>query len=139
MDQNTSEDEDLVPIEHFRLVSGGECKKAGVQCWSVDQLIAECNAPQQMENFRSCNAMCMTLPSNDKYVFSLSLHHIPALDQEIIPEEMRRDFAKFGRPLSGAAGILAQSKGRVWFMVDGQKKFSVRMVPTGLLVYSERL
>jgi len=27
----------------------------------------------------------------------------------------------------------------MWFIVDLDRKYSVRMVPTGLLVYSERL
>jgi len=42
-------------------------------------------------------------------------------------------------PLSGAACLKVQHLGRVWFILDQARKYSVRMVPTVLLVYSEML
>lgn len=128
--------------EHVRLVSEGgsggkEAERA--QCWSPDELVASCITPQQMENFRAYNNVCMTLPANDMYVFSLPLEQAADLDQGVIPKEVRGEFEAKGSPLSPAARLNVQHAGRVWFIVDLDRKYSVRMVPTGLLVYSERL
>ena len=127
---------------HVKLVSeggSGETETQRAQCWSPDQIVASCITPQQMENFRAYNNVCMTLPTNDMYVFSLPLEHAGDLDQGIIPKAMLEEFEANGSTLSGAARLNVQHIGRVWFIVDLDKKYSVRMVPTGLLVYSERL
>jgi len=73
------------------------------------------------------------------YVFSLPLEHADDLDRGILPEAVLREFSAKGSPLSRAARLRVQRSGRVWFIVDLDKKYSVRMVPTGLLVYSETL
>lgn len=126
---------------HVKLVSegGGEAVAQRAQCWSPDQIVASCITPQQMENFRAYNNVCMTLPTNDMYVFSLPLEHAGELDQGVIPPAVQREFEAQGEPLSMAARLTVQHSGRVWFIVDLDRKYSVRMVPTGLLVYSERL
>ncbi len=127
---------------HVKLVSeggAGESETQQAQCWSPDQIVASCITPQQMENFRAYNNVCMTLPTNDRYVFSVPLDHAADLDQGTIPETMLEEFEANGSPLSRAARLSVQHLGRVWFIVDLDKKYSVRMVPTGLLVYSERL
>ncbi|MBU5611810.1 hypothetical protein [Geomonas azotofigens] len=126
---------------HLKLVSegGGEPETRRAQSWSPDQIVASCITPQQMENFRAYNNVCMTLPTNDMYVFSLPLEHALGLDQGEISREVRQEFDANGSPLSPAAKLNVQQSGRVWFIVDLDRKYSVRMVPTGLLVYSERL
>lgn len=128
--------------QHVKLVSeggadDGDTRRA--QCWSPDQIVASCITPQQMENFRAYNNVCMTLPTNDMYVFSVPLENADDLDQGVIPLAMQQEFEANGSPLSAAARLNVQHQGRVWFIVDLDKKYSVRMVPTGLLVYSERL
>lgn len=128
--------------EHVKLVSEGglgEAEAERAQCWSPDQIVASCITPQQMENFRAYNNVCMTLPTNDMYVFSLPLEHADDLDQGILPAAVLQEFAANGSPLSGSARLRVQHSGRVWFIVDLDRKYSVRMVPTGLLVYSETL
>jgi len=127
--------------KHVKLVSegGGEAETRRAQCWSPDQIVASCITPQQMENFRAYNNVCMTLPTNDRYVFSLPLEHAGDLDQGVIPQAVRQEFEAQGSPLTAAARLSVQHCGRVWFIVDLDRKYSVRMVPTGLLVYSERL
>jgi hypothetical protein len=142
MAEKEHEGKSRVPSEHFKLVSeGGECKAEGPggQCWSPDQIVAECITPQMMENFRSYNSVCMTLPTNDMYAFSLPLEYSLDLDKGIIPAEMTQEFEAKGAPLTGTAIVNIQYEGRIWFIIDQQKRYSVRMVPTGLLVYSESL
>jgi len=127
---------------HVKLVSEGgtgETETQRAQCWSPDQIVASCITPQQMENFRAYNNVCMTLPTNDMYVFSVPLEYAGDLDQGTIPKAMLAEFEANGSTLSGTASLNVQHPGRVWFIVDLDKKYSVRMVPTGLLVYSERL
>lgn len=124
---------------HVKLVSewGAEAQRA--RFWPPEQMVASCITPQQMDNFRAYNDVCMTLPTNDRYAFSLPLDRAGELDQGVIPQPMLREFEANGSPLSGAARLLVQHAGRVWFIVDLDRKYSVRMVPTGLLVYSETL
>lgn len=126
---------------HLKLVSegGGEAETQRAKSWSPDQIVASCITSQQMENFRAYNNVCMTLPTNDMYVFSLPLEHAGDLDQGVIPEAVLHEFEAKDSPLSPAARLNVQHPGRVWFIVDLDRKYSVRMVPTGLLVYSERL
>ena len=127
---------------HVKLVSeggAGESETRHAQGWSPDQIVASCITPQQMENFKAYNNVCMTLPTNDTYVFSVPLEHAGDLDQGIIPQAMLQEFKTNGAPLSEAARLNVQHLGRIWFIVDLNKKYSVRMVPTGLLVYSESL
>ncbi|WP_224959274.1 hypothetical protein [Geomonas subterranea] len=76
---------------------------------------------------------------HDTYVFSLPLEHVVGLDQGEVPPEVRQEFETNGSPLSPAAKLTVQQSGRVWFIIDMDRKYSIRMVPTGLLVYSERL
>lgn len=126
---------------HVKLVSEGgtEAEAQRAQCWSPDQIVASCITPQQMENFRAYNNVCMTLPTNDMYVFSLPLERAGELDHGTIPPAVRQEFEAQGVSLSPAARLTVQHSGRVWFIIDLDRKYSVRMVPTGLLVYSERL
>jgi len=127
---------------HVKLISEGgpgETETHSARCWSPDQIVASCITPQQMENFRAYHNVCMTLPTNDMYVFSVPLEYSGDLDQGVIPQAMLKEFEANVSPLSGAARLNVQHLGRVWFIVDLDKKYSVRMVPTGLLVYSERL
>ncbi|QWV93325.1 hypothetical protein KP004_19505 [Geomonas oryzisoli] len=127
--------------KHLKLVSegGGDASTRRAQCWSPDQIVASCITSQQMENFRAYNNVCMTLPTNDMYVFSLPLEHAGELDQGEIPHAVRQEFETNGSTLSPAARVNVQQSGRVWFIIDLDRKYSIRMVPTGLLVYSERL
>ncbi|WP_224983968.1 hypothetical protein [Geomonas agri] len=127
--------------KHLKLVSEGDGDSATrrAQCWSPDQIVASCITSQQMENFRAYNNVCMTLPTNDMYVFSLPLEHAGELDRGEIPQAVCQQFEANGSALSPAAKINVQQPGRVWFIIDLDRKYSVRMVPTGLLVYSERL
>lgn len=127
---------------HVRLVSEGGAEAPEAQrarFWSPEQMVASCITPQQMDNFRAYNNVCMTLPTNDRYAFSVPLEHAADLDEGVIPQSLLREFETNNAPLSGAARLLVQHAGRVWFIVDLDKKYSVRMVPTGLLVYSETL
>ncbi|GFO62226.1 hypothetical protein M1B72_00240 [Geomonas paludis] len=126
---------------HLKLVSEGDGDPAArrAQSWSPDQIVASCITSQQMENFRAYNNVCMTLPTNDMYAFSLPLEHAGELDQGEIPQAVRQQFDSHGSALSPTARITVQQSGRVWFIIDLDRKYSVRMVPTGLLVYSERL
>jgi hypothetical protein len=128
--------------QHVKLVSEGstaESEAKRSESWSPEQIVASCITPQQMENFRAYNNVCMTLPANDMYVFPLPLEHAQDLDQGMIPQEMLQQFEANGCPLSAEAGLKVQHAGKVWFIIDLDRKYSVRMVPTGLLVYSERL
>ncbi|MBJ6748601.1 hypothetical protein [Geomonas anaerohicana] len=126
---------------HLKLVSEGDGDPATrrAQSWSPDQIVASCITSQQMENFRAYNNVCMTLPTNDMYVFSVPLEHAGELDQGEIPLAVRQQFDANSSALSPAARITVQQSGRVWFIIDLDRKYSIRMVPTGLLVYSERL
>lgn len=128
--------------KHVTLVSeggAGEAEAQRAQCWSPDQIVASCITPQQMENFRAYNNVCMTLPTNDMYIFSLPLEHAAELDRGAIPPAVLQEFEANGSPLSPWVRLNVQHPGKVWFIVDSGRKFSVRMVPTGLLVYSESL
>jgi hypothetical protein len=127
--------------QHVKLVSEGgtEGETLQAQPWSPDQIVASCITPQQMDNFRAYNNVCMTLPTNDMYAFSLPLEHSGDLDQGAIPQAVRQEFEGKEFPLTAAARLTVQHPGRVWFIIDLDRKYSVRMVPTGLLVYSERL
>ncbi|WP_026841291.1 hypothetical protein [Citrifermentans bremense] len=127
---------------HVKLVSEGgvdapEAQRA--RFWSPEQMVASCITPQQMDNFRAYNNVCMTLPTNDRYAFSVTMEHATKLDEGVIPESMLQEFEANATPLSQAARLKVQHAGRVWFILDLDKKYSVRMVPTRLLVYSETL
>jgi len=80
--------------QHVKLVSEGSSEETETQ--SPEQIVASCITPQQMENFRAYNNVCMTLPTNDMYVFSVPLQYAGDLDQEIIPQAMQQQFEANG-------------------------------------------
>lgn len=132
MTKKKSDEETRSGSRHVKLISASPSR-------SSERVVPPCRTLQQNGNFSPYGDVCMTLPTNDAYVFSLPLEEAGRLDRGMIGDELRREFAANGSQLSCAARLKVQYPGRVWFIVDPDRKYSVRMVPTGLLVYSERL
>lgn len=90
---------------HVKLVSEGGAEAPEAQrarFWSPEQMVASCITPQQVDNFRAYNNVCMTLPTNDRYAFSVTMEHAAKLDEGVIPESMLQEFESNAPPLPGS-------------------------------------
>ena len=78
-----------------------------------------------------------SLPPNDQFLFSLALEHAPELNQGHLPDSLRHEFKSKGITLSPTARLNVMHVGKLWFITDKEQRYSVRMVPTMLYVYTE--
>jgi hypothetical protein len=65
------------------------------------------------------------------------VEHAPELDKGFIPEALREEFKSKGIALSDGARINVSHVGKIWYVTDKEKKYSVRALPTNLYVYTE--
>jgi hypothetical protein len=65
------------------------------------------------------------------------LEYAPELDQGIIPDSLRREFKEKGVALAKTAQLTVLHTGKVWLITDKEHRYSVRMLPTNLFVYTQ--
>jgi hypothetical protein len=136
-------------LQHFKLISEGGSNVAfspgpGVcppvskpVCTDVRSAINDCTT-DSMKRQSQANAQNYThLPPQDQFLFSLDPGNAQELNQGIIPAAVRKEFKSKGVPLSETARLNVMHVGKIWFITDNEKRYSVREVPTLLYVYTE--
>lgn len=130
----------LITAHQFKLLSIGAATIAGTtgsRRWLADQITATSRPVRQMENVQAYKNLYLALPDHNAFLFAVSLEHSSDLDLGVIPEAVHQEFRELGEPLSPHAQLIVANSGQIWFIKDQERKYSVRMVPTGLLVYIE--
>ena len=140
MSQDESSGNNPKSLQHFKLISEGGGYRNGspgpLSCNDALWAVRDCTTESQKDIWRRAQG-CATVPSDDQFMFTLPLEHAPDLDQGVIPESLRHGFKDQGVALSKTAELSIQHAGKIWLITDKEHKYSVRMLPTHLFVYTE--
>ena len=130
--------------QHFKLVSDGghylAAEGDGVaKCFDSIQRRGGCISEAQLSRLQALmgTGSFSTLPANDQFLFSLPLEHASELDKGIIPKSLQEEFKRIGMPLTDTARLTVIHVGKIWLLTDMEKKYSIRMLPNNLMVYTE--
>jgi len=70
-------------------------------------------------------------------LFSVPLEDAAQLDQGVIPALVAGRFQQQGLPLSPAAQVDVHHAGRIWYLRDHDRRYTVRRLPSRLTVYQD--
>ncbi len=107
------------------------------KCPTSIEIRRQCPNPSQVQAYQDAVTGGAMLPAESRFLFATSLEHIRELDKGIIPEALRQEFKNKGIPLSDSTRINTTYIGKIWYLTDKERKYSVRAVPTNLYVYTE--
>ena len=91
-----------------------------------------------MEPRHCCTAGACTLYSSpDNSLFSVPCGLAAELDSGSIPAVLRSRFAQRGIPLSEGARLEVQHTDRIWLIMDGDSKYSIKKLAARLAIYRD--
>jgi hypothetical protein len=128
-------------FQHFKLISEGGTHRAQspgtLSCQDALWNVRDCTTTEMKDVWRRSQSGCSSVPADDRFMFTLPLQHVPDLDQGKVSDSLRREFKENGITLSGNTGLTIEHMGRIWLINDKEHRYSVRMLPTNLFVYTE--
>jgi hypothetical protein len=126
---------------HIRLISEGGTsltRSPEPSCIDSIQVSHTCTTESQHTVYRSATGACTIFSSQDNSLFSIPSELAQELDENRLPAVLRARFEQQRLPLSDAAEISVQHPGRIWFITDQEKRYSVRKLAAHLTVYRDR-
>jgi len=126
--------------EHIRLISeGGHSLARSPRPICIDsiQVTQSCTTESQHIVYRSVTGACTMLSSPNHALFSFSLENAGDLDRGVLPAVLRARFEQQRMPLSDSACLSVQRPGRIWFLTDLGRRYSIRKLAAYLTVFRE--
>ena len=127
--------------EHIRLISeGGNSLARSPRPLCIDsiQVTQTCTTESRHLVYPSGAGACNLFAASDSSLFSVPAEHAGSLDQGSIPAVLRARFVQQKTPLSDTPCLVIQHPGRLWFLTDNGRKYSIRKLSAQLTVFAER-
>jgi len=124
---------------HVRLLSEGGTSLAqspALVCLDSIEVSQTCSTESQHTLYHSVTGACAPFSSPDSSLFSLPSSHARDLDGSLLPSLLRRRFEQQGLPLTQEARVTVHQAGKLWFIRDQDKKYSVRKLVDHLAVFT---
>lgn len=127
--------------EHIRLISEGGnsfARSPRPLCIDSIQVTQTCTTESRHLVYPSGAGACNMFPPPDTSIFSVPAEHAELLDQGSLPDLLRARFCQQQTQLSESACLVIQHPGRLWFLIDNGRKYSIRKLSAQLAVFVER-
>jgi hypothetical protein len=127
--------------EHIRLISeGGNSLARSPRPLCIDslQVTQTCTTESRHLVYPAGAGACTVIVAPDSSLFSVPSEHAELLDQGSIPDLFRSRFDQHKTPLSDTPCLIIQHPGRLWFLTDHGRKYSIRKLSAKLSVFVER-
>ncbi|HBG07515.1 MAG: hypothetical protein A2075_03780 [Geobacteraceae bacterium GWC2_58_44] len=124
---------------HIRLISEGGnslARSPGPICIDSIQVTQTCTTESQHMVYRSATGACTMFSSPDNSLFSVPSEHALELDRGLLPAVLRTRFEQQRIPLSDTACVRVEHPGRIWYLTDRDRNYSIRKLAANLTVYT---
>jgi hypothetical protein len=125
---------------HVRLISEGGntiSRSPGPVCIDTIQVAQTCTTESHHAHYRTTAGACSMFTLPDNSLFSIPCEHALELDNGSLPAVLRSRFEQRGLALSDSATIEVRHSGRIWFISDQGRKYSVRKLAARLTVFTD--
>jgi len=125
---------------HIRLISeGGNClaKSPIPVCIDSIQATQTCTTESQHTVYCSAAACTTTVAPHYHALLCVPSWHAAELDKELIPDVLRHRLEQLGNHLTPAAQVKVRHAGRLWYISDQSRHYTVRRLAASLSVCLE--
>lgn len=129
-----------VDSDHIRLISEGgssPVKSPRPVCIDSIQVSQTCTTESHHATYRSATGACAIFSGADNLLFSVPAEHAQELDQCRLPAVLQNRLSQHGIAVSEGAKVFAEVKGKIWYVIDHERRFCVRKVAAHLTVFRE--
>jgi hypothetical protein len=126
--------------DHIRLISEGgnsRSRSPTPSCIDSIQVTQNCTTESQHTVYRSATGACTMFSAPDNSLFSVPEEHAQELDLGKVPVVLRTRLKQQGLPLAEAAEVKVLHPGRIWYISDRHKTYSVRKLASHFTVFED--